>query len=509
MKRINIKNILLSGLLAGSFASCDSFLDEKPNKSSAVEVTTIAQLEALLDTYSTFYQEGNRTAIYSHDDYEFTKAIYDAQPSIYGMAAVEFATWDKEFLPDDTRESFWSGEFRKIFTANLVLMQLDRVNGTAEQKAEIKADAHFIRAYSYFTLAQTYCLPYTEANKKEPGLPLKTTTSFEGDLSRKTLEDLYTFIEADLTEALKTTKTLIQNGRQKHWRANIAAVNGFAARYWLSRNDYTKALTHANVALNHFNTLVDYNTEMRYGRPSNYTIDAGTPQETRVTVQFPYTHDNQTDLTDMIAWKEFMYFRMLYHESWYFIPSQELLALYDQTNDLRYKYHMVQGYSYDRGMIKPSYNYPGYVFFYKDRIPSGPTTAEMLLIKAECLARDNKPADAMSTLNTLRAKRMTPGAWVNLTAADADEAIRLVLEERRREMPFAHRWMDIRRYNNNNYAADDVTISRSFYPYNVGSVLRNEPVQTYPLQKNDRRFAAPIPRTEIITSNGVIEQNTY
>src|SRR5690606_31091583 len=125
-----------------------------------------------------------------------------------------------------------------------------------------------------------------------------------------------------------------------------------------------------------------------------------------VTLKFPYTHDNQSDMTDMIGWKEFMYFRMLYHASWWYLPSQELLDLYDKDNDLRYEYHMVEGYSYDRGMTNPAYDWPGYVFFFKDRLPSGPTTAEMLLIKAECEARGDQVATAMNTVNQLRAKRM-------------------------------------------------------------------------------------------------------
>jgi hypothetical protein len=211
----------------------------------------------------------------------------------------------------------------------------------------------------------------------------------------------------------------------------------------------------------------------------------------------------------MLGWKEFLYFRMLYHESWWYIPSQELLNLYDQAHDLRYKYHIVEGYSYDRGATKPSYNYPGYIFFFKDRLPSGPTVAEMLLIKAEAMAHTGDVQGAMSQLNILRAKRMVPGSWVNITATDKDDAIKKVTDERRREMPFVQRWFDIRRYNNNEYANDDINLSKTFYPYTVSAVLNTQPVKTYSLPKGSRRWAAPLPRTEIISSNGVIQQNTY
>lgn len=507
----HILYITIFAVAAFSSTSCKKYLDAAPSKTTSLVVSTTTQLDALLNNYSgIFYQEGNRTAIYSSDDYELSKALYDARPGTFSsMATIEFMLWDIPFLPDDTRESFWSNEYRKIFYANMVLNNLDKVEGTDAEKVVLKADAHFIRAYSNWVLVNTYALPYTEANKNEPGIPLKLSTSFEESFARQPLQKVYEQIESDLAEALKINVPLVQNGKPRHWRANKAAVNGFAARYYLNRFNYTKALEHANASLAEYSTLVDYNTEMRNGNPQTVTINSGTPQQETVTLQYPYTHNNQVDFTDMLGWKEFLYFRMLYHESWWYIPSQELLNLYDKTRDLRYKYHIVQNYSYDRGMTKPSYSYPGYIFFFKDRIPSGPTTAEMYLTKAEALARTGDINGAMTALNTLRAKRMVPGAWVNLTATSKDDAIKKVIEERRREMPFVQRWFDLRRYNNNEDPNDDVTLSKVFYPYTISAVLTNQPVKTYTLPKNSRRWAAPLPRTELISSQGVIEQNGY
>ena len=504
------RSITILAAASTLFASCKKYLEEAPSKTTSLVVSTTAQLDALLNNHNNFYSEGNRTAIYSTDDFGLTTTLYNARPGTFSsMATIQFSFWDIDYLPDDTREVFWSTEYRKIFTANMVLENLDKVSGPEADKAVLKADAHFVRAYSYWMLANTYCLPYTEATKNEAGLPIKTATSFEQPMERQPLHKVYELIESDLGEALETSIPLVQSGRPRHWRASKAGVNGFAARYYLHRNNYTKALEHANAALSEYSTLVDYNTQMKYGKDQSVTIDAGTAQQKTVVLKYPYTHDNQIDFSDMLNWKEFLYFRMLNHESWWYIPSQDLLNLYDKDNDLRYTYHMVEGYSYDRGMIKPSYDYPGYIFFFKDRIPSGPTVAEVLLIKAECLARNNDVAGAMAAVNILRTARMKPGAWVNLTAADKADAIKKILEERRREMPFVQRWFDIRRYNNNEDPADDVVLSKTFYPYTASAVLSAEAPKTYKLEKNSRRFAVPIPRTEIISSDGVIEQNKY
>ena len=83
------------------------------------------------------------------------------------------------------------------------------------------------------------------------------------------------------------------------------------------------------------------------------------------------------------------------------------------------------------------------------------------------------------------------------------------MEERRREMPFNMRWYDLRRLNNNEDASDDVVIKREFYPYNNATILGKEAVKTYTLDKNSRRYAAPIHNTEIESSLGLIKQNTY
>lgn len=506
---IHVARISLVALLGVSLTSCNDFLDERPSKTSSLVVTTTDQLQALLDNYNTFYQEGNRTSVYSTDDYEFNMEIYDARPSTFSMAAVEFSLWDTEYLPDDGREGYWSSEYKKIFTANMVLENLDKVSGPEAEKIELKAEAHFIRAYSYWNLANTYCLPYTESNKGEMGLPIRTGTSFEQPAARASLEETYSLIENDLAEALKINVALMKNGKPKHWRANIAGVHGFAARYYLNANNYAKALEHANAALSEYNTLVNYNTDMRYGKDVSVPINTGQADAKTVVLKFPYTHDNQSDMTDMLGWKEFLYFRVLNHESWWYIPSQELLELYDKENDLRYTYHVVEGYSYDRGMVNPAYDYPGYIFFFKDRLPSGPTVAEMYLIKAECEARTNDYATAMTTLNTLRKSRYKEGAAYELSAANQNEAVSHILEERRREMPFTRRWTDLRRLNNNEDSSDDVEVTRTFYPYNFSSVLSNEQPKEYKLEKNSRRYAAPIPRPDITSSQGEIEQNTY
>lgn len=510
------RNIYISGCLAllsmmlVLFTACNKQLSVRPSKGSGIVITQTSDLDALLNNYSSFSNEINRTAIYSTDDFQLDTAIYNALPSRYPLEAIEFATWDVQYIPGDFSETFWSGEYSKIYQANLVLDNVNKVSGSDQQKADLTADAHFIRAYSYWELVTNYCLPYSSANLNEPGLPIKLLPNYEESLVRQSLGATYQQIQADLTEALKTTVPLVQNGVGRSWRANTAGVNAFAARFYLSIGDYNNALKYANASLAFYSTLVDYNTGMRYGTPSSVIITNKNGTKQTVVIQYPYTHD-KTDVTYQLSWPESSYFRVLSFANTinWFIPSQSLLSLYDQTNDLRYKYNIVQNFSYAKGLINPAYSYPGYIFYGETAIPSGPTTAEVYLIKAECLARTNDITGALSAVNILHRARTVTGS-PDLAAATQAAAITVILQERRREMPFRQRWADVKRLNNNDYAGDDVgALNRLFYQYNSSSTIKPLVLQTFTLPANSRRFAVPIPQSDIANSNGQITQNTY
>jgi hypothetical protein len=492
-----------------TLVSCNKFLDVKPSKNSNVEVETIEQLDAIMAEYSSFMNESSYVVMCGTDDFAFITDLHDAGIRVYGSDNRDFSfagCWDYDNLANAIRDGLWKtstashSEWGKIFKANMVLHYLDKVSGNESDKDRLRAEAHFVRAYSYWALANTYCLPYTEAYKNEMGLPIRTGTDFEESLERVSLERTYQFIEEDIREALKCKTPLAQAGA---WRANTAAVNGFVARYYLNRNNYTEALKYANNVLDEYNVVMDYNTdEMRRGTSWGYWEANG------VEIKYPFTFSDLTT-RQILDWKDWVYARqgnVAFYPS-FFIPSQELLNLYDADYDLRFRYLMVQSYSYAQGI--PGFNYPGYIFFYGGN-PTGPGTPEMYLIKAECQARLGDYNAGMATLNQLRAKRFEPGPWVDLTATSKDDAIKKILEERRREMPFVQRWYDMRRLNHNEDPNDDVgDITRTFYRMDATGILSNQPPITYTLPKNSRKYAAPIPTAEIDASRGQLKQNIY
>ncbi len=116
---------------------------------------------------------------------------------------------------------------------------------------------------------------------------------------------------------------------------------------------------------------------------------------------------------------------------------------------------------------------------------SGLATNEILLIKAECLARTGKWKEGADLLNTLCGKRYKNYSPV---VDETDEAaLQRILEERNKELVFTGtcRWEDLRRLNK------DPRFAKSLTRKLAGSV--------YTLPPNDPRYTFPVIPQELIT----------
>lgn len=485
-----------------STISCSDFLDKSPSKNTQIEVETAEQLDALFGNYYNFFREPNKTAAMGTDDFGLTTTLYNSDPKNLTMNQVKYSTWGIESVEKDDREAQWSWEYTKIFSANLVLSNLSKVSGSESLKELLKQEAHFIRAVSYWQLVNTFCLPYAEENFSEPGVVLKSSTSFEEPISRSNLKATYEQIESDLMLAMENNTPIITKSKFRPWRISRPGVRAFAARFYFYMNDNDKAEQYADEALAEYSELVDYNTEMGYYE-KDYAIKPGS--ET-IYLKMPVTWDAND--AEVLSWKEMYYSRYLYNENAWYIPSEDLLNLYKRdSTDLRYRYHMIEDYSYYKG--GKTMSYPGYAFFGQYYIPSGPTVPEMMLIKSECLIRKGKWQEGMQLIEKLRLKRIDKSAYTPFEVKNEKEALSILQDERRREMPFSKRWFDIRRRNHNADPSDDVNLKQIFYPTTFSAILNKEEPVEYKLGKGSRRWAQPIPYTELISSQGAIKQNQY
>jgi len=493
----NILKLSILGVAGLFFASCDSFLDEKPSASTDTPISTAEQLLSLYD-YAGNVEEQDVTGVYTTDDYEVPVEMYQASPSMFSQVHMGFYALQTEAMASSTSNSLWGGEYSKIFIANTIIFNIDEVSGTDAEKNEALCNAYFMRAWSLFKMATEYCLPYTEANKNTLGLSLRLGVAFTENIGRSSLEETFNQIFADIQKAdeLCVAEKVPTN---KAWRTSKAAINGLLARIYMYMNDYDKALEYTNKSLALANGLYDFNTLGYTSSLSREGTDGWEAQTLENCETVGWSNYRA------FSWTEWVYVRRLYLDSQWYCPSRELVALYDQQNDRRFTLFYGAHGAYVKFTVP--YDWYCYRIFDDGRyIFSGITTAELLLNKAECMARTGDWQSALSVLTPLREARYNTGTATALTASNQNDALKVILEERRREMPFSSRLMDIKRFAVNDNPNDDVTITRNFYEVTTSIVDDSKPI-SISVKGDSKVLAIPIPKLEIQNSQGAIEQN--
>lgn len=488
--------------------SCESFLSVRPSKSSNIVPSTYEDMESIL---AGMWRNDNISAnlIFGGGDLALSYELEGARVGSYDVQTVQAATWERK--ENGTNKDYhWMYRYQNIFRSNLVLSKLDEIDITEAEYQRLKSKACFRRAYSFMELLNVYTLPYCEENLEEMGLVLSQSPSFDYSVARASLKDTYAFVEEDIKEALKIDVDLTAKaGQGSVYRVTKAAANALASRFYLMKNDYVNAKKYAEEALNLYGeeNIMDYNAIGYADRVDNGSIEIG-GETIEFEVKYPATEYGY-DLTN--EWTENYWigtagsaFSMGFTTDC--LPSESLIECFDadgpKEEDGRFKYFYVQNYCYLNGR-------PIDVPFIMHPYTYCITVPEMLLTVAECEAREGDWNEAMNIVNRLRAKRIDPSGNVNLSASDRDDAIAKVLRERRRETGPFNRLFDIRRYNANDYPADDVTITQKFYAYSSAGVDVSSQLQEYVLKPGDRKIAAQIPESDILAGRGELKQNTY
>lgn len=168
---------------------------------------------------------------------------------------------------EGTFESYWAAFYSVITSANYIIEKMDNLrNSSSFNEDELieldryEAESKFIRAYSYFSLMQRFCEPYTaEIGATEAmGLPIVKTYDPTGDLTkypgRSSQDDTYKFIDEDLTDALNgLAKYEAKNNENLAPEAiylSTNAVKALQARIALYKGDNATALSKSEEVIN-------------------------------------------------------------------------------------------------------------------------------------------------------------------------------------------------------------------------------------------------------------------
>ena len=498
-----------------SITSCNKYLEE-PSRVQA-SITKVGQLQALLDNVTSTTPDwtsqfaGDYAAMAATDDVEINLAAFAVVPSVFDLTSAFHYTFDSDkLIQTSASDPVWANGFQRILTANVILSNVENVSGTEEEKNIVKANAYFNRAYAYWVLVNHFCQPYASSTLQTPGLPLRKTTSYTESLMRANLKDTYDFIMSDIAQA-QTFVTYADVDPLFRWRISKTGIDAFLSRYYLFIGDYENSLKHANSALASVNVeLKDFNTIGPATNPTTYRPDGANGPSYIVN----YSALSQWTNTQYLAWQEFYYTNYtagLNTGRNTFNASPGLLSNYDlpngaRVNDLRYKHFMPDNSGFTAQWKSPGLN--SFRQFGLNLIPTGPTIAEVLLNKAEASARLGDFSTAGTAVNALRAKRFVTGYENINMSLNAANSLSLVLQERRRELPFAFRWYDLRRFAYNETPADDIVVSHNFYHVTLSNIDLSS-TKTYTLPLKSTHYMLPIPNNDVIQSQGQIEQNTY
>ena len=431
MKKIYIQLFVAIMLIT---ACDDEWLDIKQNKKQVVP-QKLHELQALLDYTNVMNFNGLAIGEMGTDDIYLTPDRWETrspQPkNAYIWASDIYAG---EEVPE------WDVNYQKIFYANTVLDGLEKIEESPE-KDHVKGRALFHRAWNHFHLAVIFGQPYNEATStNDLSIPLRLTSNINVPVIRNTVKETYNSILADATEAAE----LLPEQSNEKMRPDKVAAYGLLARIYLQLEDYDQALAYSDAALGLYDELLDYNT-----------INTG--------AAYPLISNKEVVYQSMMA-----RFSPIGSYS-YLFASEELYSSYIDS-DLRKAAFFRKD---DGSGFKGSYSLLGIYFF------NGLATDELYLIKAESLARQNEGEESMSILNELLVNRHKTNEFEPLVATDAEEALSIILMERRKELLFRGiRWMDLRRLNKDPRFAKTITRDINGEQYEL---LANSPKYVYPI----------------------------
>lgn len=462
MKLHIVKSIFLSIMTIILFFSfgCkkqDKWLDVKRNKSDVVP-ETLTDFQAILDNVTYLNNGFASSSIVSGDN------IYIPDANLAGLAEPErnLYLWNKNIWINDT--SFdWNSYYAIVEYSNIVLDGLLKLSADDAEYKNVKGQALFWRSLAFYQLAQTFAPAYNN-NPGTLGIPTRTSSDVNVIYQRTNIQSSYDQMTKDLKDAIN----LLPTNAKYITRPMKSTAMALMARLFLSIEDYDQAYIYANLALNEKSALLDFNSPLI---------------QLSSTYKFP---SNGVNNPEILLFAQGGGYNSIspFPGSAAFVD----LDLYNSylSNDLRKSIFYATEGGANLIKIRGTYTGNNSLFF-------GIAVNEMFLIRSECYARFGKTGEAMADLNTLLKTRFKTGSFTPLDANSPENALKIILEERRKELAFVSniRWEDLRRLNKDSKYAKTLTRTAN------GTI--------YTLLPNDPRYVFPIPENEIRITG--IQQN--
>lgn len=411
-KQIQYLSLIVCSVFVFAIVGCTKFLNVEPSTTS-VNPTTIKDFKEMLNSDSLGTCNTLLLDLMS-DDAHLSDYTLLGQDTYY----LRTYLWKSTIWNPSDGDLMYIQAYARILQMNIILSRigqapLDSLN-TNQNRNEIISQALMNRAWYYFLLVNAYGPAYNASSAATDLAVPEVTTPVSNTLpSRASVKSIYQLIVGDLRTALLDSTLPAMGVDILH--PGKAAGYGLLSRTYLYMNRYDSALIYADSTLALKNSLQNY---------ASYT--------------------NPSQLTDLIVNPEVIWAHLSTDVNFYSLYRSSIEmsgSLYDSLGyyDYRYLKKFSRGYYYTATPL-------GYVSLVMDNSLSTP---EILLTKAECLARSGAYSEAGALIDQIRSNRMY--SWAMLPRQyNASNILGYVLGERRREL-FYHgglRLFDLKRFNN-------------------------------------------------------------
>jgi hypothetical protein len=353
--------------------------------------------------------------------------------------------------------SMWGALYRQIDRDNTVIAGVNALTNISDgEKREILGEAHFLRALSLHDLAKFWgAVPV-------PLAPIASAAD-AATYTRAPLDQVYAQILSDLDVAAQNVSNTSDTRR-----ATVNAVKAIRARGLFYRAslpganaaaDYQAALDLANAVLAGRDTLtVPY--------PNLFSATGASTPEDIFRVAFTASESNRLG------------YYYLYSGRYEAAAAPGLVAAYE-PNDLRKAWSIAP-----RPNATGQYQSTKFPTTVGAEHPHVIRLAELVLIKAEILARQGDLGGAVAEYNKVRVRAGLPAHVFGVDVATRDDVLAAIDRERRLELAFeGDRWPDLNRQGR-------ATAVKGFV---------------------DRPYQAlfPIPLRDVITAPGLVQNPGY
>ena len=241
MKKYIGFSIIALGL---TLTSCDDWLDKLPD--NRMELQTPSDVSNLLVSAYPSAHPAYLLEMYSDNTDDCVNPSWSEASRFQAQAY----NWEDitETGEDESPQELWNKHYIAIASANAAIDLIEGKGSPAEYSEQL-GEALLCRAYAMFQLSTVFCKAYNPATAStDLGLPYPThPEKVVGTVyTRGTMEDLYGQIDKDLQRGLPLVSS---NYSKPKFHFNTDAAKAFAARFYLYKGDFAKAITYATEVL--------------------------------------------------------------------------------------------------------------------------------------------------------------------------------------------------------------------------------------------------------------------